>query len=107
MGLFDNAKGWLIRRAAEKEGRSMAEQSGAVNAFLQVHKTVVAALFLGACGWAWARGCAGVFGVDIASLAHLSCGQFQFGLGVVGAFLLGAGVIQPDEFMKAKTPKVE
>lgn len=119
MGLVGWVKGMVIRREASKAGARFAEGGGAVLDLLKRHKAKVGAITAGVAAWC-AAGCGDIsvatifalVGIPITGTAVVSpldliqripvlgnatCGHVTFAIGVVGAFLFGAGVMTSDK----------
>jgi hypothetical protein len=102
--VFDGIKRWAARREAASLGEEFGKQGGNVLEFLKRHKAKVGAIFAAVSAWGAVQGCPPLVGVDVLVLLHrlpllggLTCEQINVGVGVLGAFLGGAGLLNSDK----------
>lgn len=85
-------RSWLYGKAAEREGRALGRTG--MGDFLRQNKQYI--------GWAFtvlsglAATCDDSFSGLLAAM-HLTCANLAWGLSVLGAFLVGAGVLPSDK----------
>jgi len=94
-------KSWVARRAAQEVGKQIVSQKGgpAMKAWLLAHKAPIGGVFVAAWGWAMLSGCPPLFGAfDLTR--YVSCEHAKDALGMLGALLVGAGVLKSDQFHK-------
>lgn len=101
MGLLSGIKAWAVRREAASLGKQFAKQEaglmGKIIDFLRRNKAAVGAIFAGVSAWGAVQGCPPVVGVDVLAFLHLSCTQANVGIGILAAFLGGAGLLTSDK----------
>jgi hypothetical protein len=102
MGVFDGVKNAIARTVARKEGESFARKGGPVVEFLKRNKAPIGVAFSAVSAWAL-NGCGLVLGsIDVPALLHVQCSTFGFGTAILGAFLVGAGLLDSDKLAKSK-----
>jgi len=69
--------------------------------WLTENKATVGWIFLVASGWA-AENCADIYGINLIALLHITCGQAAAVIAIIGAFLVGAGVLDKDSLTRFK-----
>lgn len=103
VSLFDGVRNAIARTVARKEGEQFARKGGPVVDFLKHNKAPIGTAVAGVAAWA-ASGCGVILGsIDVPALLGVSCSRFTLATAIVGAFLVGAGVIDSDKAAKAKS----
>jgi hypothetical protein len=87
MGVFTSILNTAKRKYLERMGRVSRFKD-----FLMRNKAPVGSLFMGLWLWAAVEECGVYFGIDLRG----KCEEVTNGLGMVGAFLVGAGVLSSD-----------
>lgn len=104
MGLFGKAKEWVARHEAEALGKKFAKEKNPMLEWLKRNKAVSGLLVAAVAAvttWATA-GCAPVYDKDVLGILHVNCGTVVFLLGLVAAWLTGAGVMTSDKHEAVK-----
>lgn len=70
---------------------------GKVVDFLKRNKVTVGAIFAALSSWGAVKGCPPVATVDVLAALHLTCTQVNVGIGILAAFLGGAGLLNSDK----------
>jgi len=101
MGLFNRRfgglLGWALDLVAKAFGKLVNGQP-----FFSKYKGPIGGVFLAAWAWSWYQGCPDLLwgAVDIDKYTWFHCDQFKSILSHLGAFLVGAGVLESDNFKK-------
>ncbi len=98
MGLRSFAR----RKLIEHIGSEFMKSGGDLVDWIKAHKQQIGWLFAVVWGWAFAQHCPVVWGVDVSKVLHLECERLVNLLGMVGSFLVGAGILKSDRFYKDK-----